>query len=52
MEAYKDASYKKHQIHELIKEKNRADHESFINHGVKNHIRSTSDYHDTLTKHL
>jgi len=52
MEWFKDASYKKEQTNQLMKEKDREEHENFINQGVKNYEQALSNYNDNRIKHL
>ncbi|CDW75955.1 UNKNOWN [Stylonychia lemnae] len=48
---YKDEAYRKHQVQQMIREKEKFDHQNFINHVDNNHIRAVKDHHDTVDKH-
>lgn len=39
-EWYKDASYRKSQVQQMIREKDRYDHENFLNQQDRNHMKS------------
>lgn len=52
MDWYKDSTYKKQQIQDMIKEKERYDHENYINKVDQNHQKSLTERNDTLMKHL
>lgn len=48
---YKDETYRKHQLAQMIREKERYDHQNFINHVDNNHIRAIKEHHDVVSKH-
>ena len=36
----------------MIKEKDRYEHQNFINHGVQNHTQALQSHNDNVMKHL
>lgn len=50
-EYYKDALYRKQQVHQMNKLKEQYDHTNYLNQGAMNHDHSLKEYNDTLAKH-
>eukprot|EP00347_Sterkiella_histriomuscorum_P014310 403361362 len=48
---YKDETYRKHQVAQMNREKERYDHHAFINHVDQNHQKAIKEHHDTINKH-
>lgn len=51
-EWYKDSNYKKQQVQELLREKEKQDHLNFINHVDRNYHNSRKEYADNVIKHV